>query len=182
LAQYLNTKDGLHQKLQKGRLKEFQKCKREADKDLPGSFSPLNTAQPNMLPMTFYGMRMLYHLKDVPGFCVHPTPNNRRTGPLLMEVMPGAALRAFGLPDKTYKSSINALRERQTIVEKLADRSRLQLPNLEEYYDHCMFSDDAIDSIVATAVAAKWARGDNFTHPNTNPSSVVRLEGGICVP
>ena len=183
LTKYLNVKDGLHKRLSKGGdLSKYMKLKREADKKLTESYSPLNTVQPNMLPMTFYGMQMLYRLKDVRGFCVHPAPDNRRTGPLLMEVMPGAALHAFNLPHKTYKRHINALRERQKIVAKLATHSGLKLPNLESFRDHCMFSDDALDSVVAAVVAAKWARGDKFQHSNTTRSQLARLEGGICVP
>ena len=183
LTKYLNTKNGLHKRLSKGgELHKYTKLKREADKNLTESYSPLNTVQPNMLPMTFYGMQLLYRLKDAPGFCVHPAPDNRRSGPLLMEVMPGAALNAFKLPFKTYKRDINALRERQQIVKLLAERSGLKLPNLRHFRDHCMFSDDALDSVVAAVVAAKWAHGDTFQHSNADHSDIERLEGGICVP
>jgi hypothetical protein len=183
LTKYLNTKNGLHKKLRKGGdLHKYTKLKRETDKNITESYSPLNTVKPNMLPMTFYGMQLLYRLKDAPGFCVHPAPDNRRSGPLLMEVMPGAALNAFKLPFKTYKRDINALQERRKILSLLAAHSGVMLPNLRHFRDHCLFSDDALDSVVAAVVAAKWARGDEFQHPNTNQSHVARLEGGICVP
>ena len=184
LKDYLEGEDGLKNRLQKGNLKEFMKCKRTADKELPESYSPLNPAQPNMLPMTLYGMQMLYRLWNAPDLDFHvPLRNDaNRKGPLLMEVMPGAALYAFRLPHKTYKKHFNALQERQKIFDELSTRFDISILNLSKFRDHCMFSDDALDSIVAAVVAAKWARGDEFQHPNPNANSIVQVEGCIFVP
>ena len=187
LSKYLNTKDcGLHNRLSKGDLKGYKKCKRNADLDIRESYSPLNTAQPNMVPMTFFGMRMLHRLwtRDNAGFRVLPIHDSRRNGPQLLEVMPGAALNAFKLPYKSYKRAINALHERQKIISTLGARSGIAIPNISQFRDHCMFSDDALDSIVATVVAAKWSRCDEFQHPTREELNDARLplEGCIYVP
>ena len=185
LTEYLSTKNGLHKKLSKGgTFHKYTKLKRKADENITESYSPLNTVKPNMLPMTFYGMQMLYRLckAKVPGFYVDTADDARRTGPLLMEVMPGAALSAFKLPHKTYKRDINALSERQRIVADLDTRSGLKLPNLKTFRDHCMFSDDALDSVVAAVVAAKWASHHEFQQLSAGNSCTTRIEGRIYAP
>ena len=83
--------------------------KRCGDHLYTGSFSPLHDTNPNMVPMTFRGMQMLHQLW--PDWMVPPLPfaatgQPADSGPLsgktLLEVMPGAALRALNLPYRGF--------------------------------------------------------------------------------
>ena len=73
--------------------------KRLSDTFYRECYSPLHKANPNLVPMTFRGMQMLDRLGR--GGCSIPPlapPAGAQT--LLLEAMPGAALRALGLPFK----------------------------------------------------------------------------------
>ncbi len=188
LTSFLNS---LRRRLLDGDLKEYKKCKRKGDEFFKECLSPLNPAQPNMIPMTFRGMQLLHYLWALKGsnFRVPPLNIPERTGPQLLEVMPGAVLNAFCLPHKTYKRGFDALKERQKILANLSTRSSVPLPNLHKFRDHCMFSDDALDSIVAAVAAAMWAdreKRSRFRRPEDcpNPSIIqaAQLEGWIYAP
>ena len=110
---------------------------------------------PVMINMTFRGMQMLHHLRQA-GCRVPPLDDNECDGATLLEVMPGAALKVFGLPDG-YKGGQAAFENRRKILKELPKRSNVTLLNLHDFRDECMFSDDALDSIVAAVVAAMCA-------------------------
>ena len=134
-----------------------QEYLRAGDLHVPGCYSCLHAANPNMVPMTFHGMEMLNTLWDQTNCQVPPLDVPARTGAILLEAMPGAALRAFGLPDKGYKGGQKAFENRQKILKRLPRSSEINVINLPDFRDELMFSDDALDSIVATIVAALWS-------------------------
>ena len=86
--------------------------KRMCDLRFPECYSCLHKVNPNMVPMTFYGMRMLGPLW-LAGCAVPPLYAARAGKAVLLEAMPGAALKALGLPHKGYKKGANALQLRQ---------------------------------------------------------------------
>ena len=158
--------------------------KRKGDKYYPEGISPLNL---RISPMTFHGMSMLDKLWNETNFRVPPLQQEGRNGLTLLEVMPGAALKAFGLPHKEYKNykgrnSLKKLKNRQEILTKLSDRFNVVLSKLMDFRDHYIFSDDALDSLEAAMCAAKWARGDKFKQPNADEIAAAKLEGWIYVP
>jgi hypothetical protein len=103
--------------------------KRLADAHFPECYSCLHLANPNMVPMTFRGMQMLHQLWQA-GCAVPPLPAPHGTPTVLLEAMPGAALKAFGLPYKGYKKGARALELRQTILDRLAAGSSVEQPRL----------------------------------------------------
>ena len=70
--------------------------KRRCDTYHPESFSCLHVVNPNLVPMTFHGMRMLDKLW-ASGCAVPPLESQDAGKPVLLEAMPGAALKALGL-------------------------------------------------------------------------------------
>ena len=137
-----------------------------------------------MIKMTFMGMQMLHSLRQA-GCRVPPLDDGECNGATLLEVMPGAALRAFRLPDKGYKGNQNvkAFENRQRIIRELPKSSKVNVINLHDLSDEAMFSDDALDSMVATVAAAKWAMDgsdDAFTKPskqNKVADALVKYKG-----
>ena len=156
--------------------------KRIADTHFPESFSPLHRVNPNMVPMTFHGMKMLDGFWDV-GWSVHPLPLNRDGQKTLLETMPGAALRDFGLPYKGYKKGKEAQEKRERILKKLPHCSGVRLPNLSSFESDCRNSDDCLDSLVATVAAALWhSKPDLFQLECNDIEEAVQLEGRIYSP
>ena len=148
---------------------------RVGDLHVPGCYSCLHRVSPNMVPMTFEGMRMLHFLWANGNFEVPPIPNPNGSLPVLLEVMPGAALNRFGLPHRNpgraykKKGDPTARNRRAEIVDNLAVRSGAILDGLIHYREACIDDDDALDSIVAAAVAALWAVDMNaFRRPSRN--------------
>ena len=115
---------------------------------------------PVMVKMTFSGMQMLHSLRQA-GCRVPPLDDDECNGATLLEVMPREALRAFGLRDQGFKNGQNALENRREILRKLPEISNVKLTNLSAFRDECMFSDDALDSIVAAVVAALWSMDES---------------------
>ena len=131
---------------------------RAGDLHVPGCASCLHKiGSPNMLPMTFRGMQMLNTLWNQTNCQVPPLKEANRKGAVLLEAMPGAALKEFNLPDKGFKGGKDAFEKRRKILKELPKCSNVTLINLPDFRDQCMFSDDALDSIVAAVVAALWA-------------------------
>ena len=160
--------------------------KRMADLLYRGSFSPLHRVNPNMVPMTFRGMQMLDSLWDT-GCSVPPLPLNPDGQITLLETMPGAALRDFGLPHKGYKKGKEALEKREKILDCLSNRSSVPLLNLDRFRPLCLNSDDCLDSLVAAVVAALWHSKPKLFQLEHQGSSkdfeeAVRLEGRIYSP
>lgn len=151
-----------------------------------------------MVPMTFRGMRMLNGLWQA-GCRVPPLPDGGHPGPLLLESMPGAALRAFGLPFKGYKKGQRAVELRRKILDGLESRSGVKIPNLAWFDDRCIGNDDCLDSVVASVAACLWSLnhalfrlpqdgpGDPTTRGGTpqsdgNELAAARLEGWLYAP
>ena len=160
--------------------------KRMADLLYRGSFSPLHKVNPNMVPMTFWGMQMLNSLWD--DVCsVPPLTSNPKRQLTLLETMPGAALKDFGLPHKGYKKGKQALEKRKKILKELSSRSSVPLSNLSNFEASCLRSDDCLDSLVAAVVAALWHSKPKLFQIEHQQSSeefeeAVRLEGRIYSP
>lgn len=166
--------------------------------DPPESFSPLHTARPNMVPMTFRGMAMLH---DLCGRLPHgtiwvpPLPELPGYNITLMEVMPGATLRSFGLPYTGYKNTPGLTQERagqrgevrRYILNELPQRINPLTVRLPEVVSEiCLVNDDALDSVVAAITAALWVIDrERFImppeqgHPNY---AQVMLEGWLYIP
>jgi hypothetical protein len=139
--------------------------KRHCDTYHPESFSCLHKVNPNMVPMTFHGMRMLDKLW-ASGCAVPPLEPEDAEKPVMLEAMPGAALKALGLPYKGYKNGRRAQELRQRVLESLPLRSHIPVGNLEEFSALCLASHDCLDAVVAAVVAALWARDRaSFRHP-----------------
>ena len=98
---------------------DWGEAKRVADTYFPECYSCLHKANPNMVPMTFRGMQMLHRLWDS-GCDVPPLIRPTKKRAVLLEAMPGAALKAFKLPYKGYKNGARALELRQKILDRLA--------------------------------------------------------------
>ena len=95
---------------------EHGELKRSGDaRHFPESYSPLHVANPNMVPMTYEGIRLLHrwHENDPRRWHVPPLepPARPARTVTLLELMPGAFLKAVGLPWKGYKKD----RERHAI-------------------------------------------------------------------
>ena len=178
LEEFLNLRDQF--------VARHGELKRLSDTFYPECYSPLHKVNPNLVPMTFRGMQMLDRLGR--GSCSIPPltpPPGAQT--LLLEAMPGAALRALGLPFKGYKGGARAPQLRQKILEGLAGRSGLALPNLEDFYVQGMASHDGLDSLVAAVIAALWAQDPTtFRRPAAEGAegydSRVMLEGWLYAP
>jgi hypothetical protein len=173
--------------------------KRRGDAFFPECYSPLHKANPNLVPMTFYGMRMLHQL-GVANFEIPPLEYYREDDPVdaeeaaptpakgtLLEAMPGAALRAMGLPYKGYKNGVRAPQLRQQILEGLQGQTFVSLANLEDYWELALSNHDGLDSIVAALTAALWALDPRvFRCPTPEGSDdfdpVARLEGWLYAP
>ncbi len=163
--------------LRDGFVLEHGEPYRRGDLYFPECYSCLHKANPNMVPMTFRGMQMLDGLWRS-GCRVPPLPNETRTGPLLLESMPGAALRALGLPFKGYKKGQNALSLRRRILDGLGTMSGVGLPNLSRFRDYCLESDDCLDSVAAAVAACLWNKDPTmFRLPQDGPGDVSRRGG-----
>lgn len=166
--------------------------------DPPESFSPLHTARPNMVPMTFRGMAMLHELCGrLPHGTIWVPPLPKPTGYsiTLLEVMPGATLRSFGLPYTEYKNAPGLTQEqrnqrremREYILGQLPQRINPLTVNLPgDVYASCLNDDNALDSVVAAITAALWVIDrERFImppaqgHPNY---AQVLLEGCLYIP
>ena len=147
LGQFLGFRDEF--------VDRYGEPKRLIDTLHPESYSCLHKVNPNMVPMTFRGMQMLAHLWPA-GCDVPPLPPQGAGKALLLEVMPGAVLRALKLPFKGYKNGTRRLDLRRQILEGLPGRIPLALPNLEDFRDDCMYSHDCLDAVVAAVAAALW--------------------------
>ena len=154
------------------------------------SFSPLHKVNPNMVPMTYQGIRMLHGLysKDPSRWIVPPleVPSNNAETVTLLETMPGAFLRAIGTIYKGYKKPKSAaLRDerRNAIMDALQRNSGIALPNLSELREDCVANDDCLDAVVAAVAAAAWTQNPaRFRHPNPAELPTAKLEGWIYVP
>lgn len=151
------------------------------------SYSPLHTVNPNMLPMTYEGIRLLHqwHAQQPARWYVPPLmPTGAAMERVtLLELMPGAFLKSVGLPFKGYKKGRSALEKRDEILGNLAEASGVLLPNLDRVRMACRANDDCLDAVVAAVGAAAWAQAPSrFHHPNPGELADAELEGWIYVP
>ena len=182
LAQFMAYRDDF--------VARYGEPKRRCDLRFPECYSCLHKANPNMVPMTFHGMQMLGPLWRA-GCVIPPLESRKPEKAVLLEAMPGAALKAMNLPYKGYKKGTNALRLRQRILDGLEERSGVGIKNLDRFRDLCLGSDDALDSVVAALTATLWALDPSvFWHPSlegsgqgtTGPDAVALLEGWLYAP
>ena len=179
-----------------GDLQGFNKCMRQGDATHfnTTALSPLNPAQPEMFPMTFYGMRMLHTLWTKSNCQVPPLCSADRKGAVLLETMPGAVLAQFGFERTTYKNYKKRTRRdaRKTILDELPPKSKkvgIELDNLDKFADLCIGIHDCLDAVVAAIAAAAWSKDPNqFLRPgeseNTKPDelAMAQLEGWLYAP
>ena len=155
--------------------------KRVCDAYYPESYSSLHRANPNMLPMTYRGMRMLAALRKA-GWAVAPMDSGNRDRAAI-EVMPGATLRALGLPYRGYKKGRNRFEMRRRILDGLAKNTRVRVAGQAELLETCMTIDDALDAVVAAFTGALWlAAPDAFRLPSDEERDGANMEGWMCVP
>ena len=178
LEEFLNLRDRF--------VARHGELKRLSDTFYPECYSPLHKANPNLVPMTFRGMQMLDQLGRA-GCSIPPLAPPAGAQTLLLEAMPGAALRALGLPFKGYKKGAHAQQLRHIILDGLAGKSGLRLPNLGDFYYLGMANHDGLDSLVAAVVAALWAQDPTkFRRPAAEGAeefdSRVMLEGWLYAP
>ena len=151
------------------------------------SYSPLHRVNPNMLPMTFHGIRLLHHWHLEQPRRWHVPPLKPGGAPAeaitLLELMPGALLRSIGLPYKGYKKGQRARQLRDEILVSLAAKSGVGIDNLSDVQSDCRENDDCLDAVVAAVGAAAWALDPaRFHHPIEDELPDARLEGWIYVP
>lgn len=169
-------------------VSDHGEIKRSGDtRHFPESYSPLHRANPNMLPMTFEGIRLLHRLhRELPRRW-HVPPLKPAASPArsvtLLELMPGAFLKALGLPYKGYKKGRRSQELRVAITGALASAAGIRLPNLDSVRMGCHASDDFLDAVVAAVGAACWTTDkDSFRHPQRDELAPARMEGWIYVP
>lgn len=172
-----------------GDLQRFNKLLREGDRtNFPEAYSPLNPAAPEMFAMTFFGMRMLHTLWTESDCVVPPLDHNGRTGPVLLETMPGAILRAFSLPAANYKRKNKTNggypeKVRSEILAGLKELAPIQMQVPDSILQECMNNHDCLDSLVAAIGAAMWAQNpEQFRRPGPDELNAARLEGWIYAP
>ncbi len=145
------------------------------------SNEPISCLNRRIMPMTFHGMKMLHQLwESKHGFRVPPLHASKHSGPMLLEVMPGAALEAFCLPSDLYKNSIRdedklkkIAENRKKILRGLSDRSNVEITNLDRFRGTYLSHHDGLDSLVAAVVAAQWAAKRYFRCPSCTPTIVT---------
>ena len=145
--------------------------------DLSEASSCLHRVNPDMVPMTYHGMSLLHSLRgslEANRLQIPPLNESKESSAVLLEVMPGAALRAFGLPFKGYKSKRpealdRARKKRELILGQLEKKSGVSIPNLEKFRQLCLDNDDCLDSVIAAIVGALWAMGKRFCLPREEP-------------
>ena len=168
---------------------------RECDQGVTEAKSPLqHKVNPDMLPMTFQGMKMLHCLWNARAVLVPPLPQPSRPGKkdtiTLLEVMPGAVLRSLELPFTRYKDGKQPLElrlgNRERILDNLPERASPLDVNLPHYIKTvCRQSHDALDAVVAAIAAALWAMPgtrEHFISPPNPANRTVRLEGWLYTP
>ena len=158
----------------------------------PESFSPLHKVRPNMVPMTYEGINLLHrwhlghtHRWHVPPLAPTAPPDKTIT---ILELMPGAFLKAIGFDHATtkspgYKTSIRAIHNRDAILGNLSEASGVPLCNLDTVLMGCRANDDCLDAVIAAVGAAAWALDSAYFHrPRLDELGDAQLEGWIYVP
>ena len=179
--------------------KEHGALKRKYDPD--GSYSPLKwDGNPNMVPMTFWGMRMLNALYPGPDGkpiwvpplqCPQPKPHIT-----FLEVMPGKTIGKLVGEEysKGYKGGKNCWQNRKDILDKLPGCSEPGCSEIEvtipdEIRGMCRANDDALDAVIAAITAALWDKDRSVKtlfcyppEPGQPNYDKVQLEGWLYAP
>ena len=137
--------------------------------------------------MTYQGIRLLrrWHEGQPRRWYVPPLPfdGDAAFAVTLLELMPGALLRSIHLPFKGYKRGRQSSERRAEILDGLAVKSGIRLPDLDAVRGDCLANDDCLDAVVAAVGAAMWAEDSTrFRHPNGDELADAQLEGWIYVP
>lgn len=176
-----------------GDLQKFSKLLRQGDRThFSAAYSPLNPASPEMFAMTLYGMKMLHTLWSESNFRVPPLDSNGRSGPVLLETMPGVLLNRFCLPSENYKRKNQSNcghpeKVRREILAGLNEQSRVPLQISDANLKKCEDNDNCLDSLVAAIGAAMWAKDESLFHrPEDHQEPAVldyaKVEGWIYAP
>ena len=174
-------------------VKQNGEIMRRGDSNFDGPISPLKTGGPNMLPMTFYGMKMLHELWENSDYQIPPLPSAGRKGPKLLETMPGVVLRNLELPAVNYKKPNKSnggdpQAVRRIILNGLQPQSGVSLGNFDDIKTQCINDPDQLDSLVAAVCAAMWVIGKwPFLTPRksttqTEEMDYAKIEGWIYAP
>lgn len=156
---------------------------RAGDVDDPGAFSCLHDTSPNMVPMTFYRMKMLHQLWEV-GCRIPPLYKECRDGPSLIETMPGVLLLRFELPNNNYKTKTKTNKGcprdvRDEILKGLKEKPCPTLQIRPQEQQQCLDNADCLDSLVAAIGAAMWAmdkNGTDFRRPTDDKVTKLRRQ------
>ena len=169
-----------------------REARRVGDDGYSERFSPLHKVNPDMVPMTLEGARLLsrwWERDDRPPWYVLPVdlpPGPDEGAVTVMETMPGAFLKAVKLPYRLYKGAgQEGLRRRDCIIGNLAAVSGIKLPNLGDFRYACRANHDCLDAVVAAVCAASWRHGAlQFRLPGHlgGAAAAARREGWIYVP
>ena len=167
---------------------------RVSDKLFPGSgvLSALCRAPRNLVPMTFYGMRMLYQLNQAENQFWIPLQINQEdycaNHRILLEIMPGAVLQSLKL-NRPYKSAdspekvLVRRQNRQFILDGLPARSGIWLLGIRAFRSYALNFDDCLDSLVAAVAGSMWHRSpSSFQYPNETQMRHAKIEGWIFTP
>ena len=179
-------------KLRRSFVERHGEMTRRGDAHFGGPFSPLKAVNPDMLPMTFHGMRMLHKLRKA-GFRVPPLGDDGCEGPTLLETMPGVLLRCFDLPARNYKTKNQSNKNRpedtrETILSGLEHKFGQDLQIPDEWRRECMKNADCLDSLIAAIGAALWVKDKSKILTPTEAIEAneeikaARLEGWIYAP
>lgn len=174
-------------------VKEYGKEPKRVTDSINGStaVSPLHKKNPNMVELTYYGMRLLASLAPMRFFVV-PFQDPIPLGCSVMEISPKDTLRYFGFPDTNYASrekedeekikqlrhkilhSLIELKEKKGITFK--DIPRLTVPKALEH--NFLNSEHALDALISCYTTALYAnQKDLFDDPFSADQIEVLLEG-----
>ncbi len=138
--------------------------KRECDKKYKDTLSPLNI---RIAPMTHYGMKMIYELRNKVKVLPWDSLDNSSRCPYLIEVFPGSIVRVIGENAKSYKhSNQGRIDTRIRILSEITRKNDtgIEVRLQERNKDYCIGSDDALDSVLAS-IATATVKIDEYKKP-----------------
>jgi hypothetical protein len=176
---------------------EFEATKRFTDKNAGRQAkSPIHQVNPNMVPMTFHGIRLLARLNPS-RYSVIPFQSPSPSSCTLLEVYPREILWLLGVPDQGYKTKDKKTNEKTLAVrrqivdgllnirerggQKYQDCPRLNMTNAIK--GQVIASDHALDALVACYAAGLYfANPELFPDPLDFDNECVLTEGWIYAP
>jgi hypothetical protein len=112
------------------------------------AFSPLHRVDPDLVPTTFHGIRMI--AEDRSRYAVKPFESAK--GRLLLEVYPAGLVKRLALPASTGKA--NGRMRRQQILDALDQTDYLPVECEERNARSCVERPHALDAVIAAQQAA----------------------------